>query len=250
VTTAATGPRLDVAGTPETAWADGRLDQLGELTVGRRRRAVIVAPHPDDEVLAAGGLMQRLSSGGTELTVVSVTDGEASHPGSPTVTPSALADRRAQELEQALHHLGLSAATVLRLGLADGAVADDAGELATRLGGLLGPDELCLAPWGHDGHPDHDASGRAAATACAATGATLVSYLVWTWHWAVPEDGRVPWAGARQVELSGVELARKRSATGSFRSQIAPLSELRGDEAILDAAMLAHFDRPYEIFLT
>jgi len=211
---------------------------------------VIVAPHPDDEILAAGGLMQRLANAGTHLTVVSVTDGEASHPHSPTVTPTAMAERRADELQGALHHLGVGTVTVLRLGLADGAVADDTGELVTRLCGLLGPGVVCVAPWDQDGHPDHDATGRAAVTACALAGASLVSYLVWTWHWAEPGDRRVPWAAARRLALSETELTKKRTATRSFRSQIAALSDLPGDETILDAEMLAHFHRATEVFLT
>jgi len=243
-------PRLDRAGTPETAWAGQRLARLPELEIGSPHRAVIVAPHPDDEILAAGGLLQRLSSAGTHLTVVSVTDGEASHPHSPTVTPTAMAERRVRERRDALDHLGLGAATVLRLGLADGAVADDTGDLVTRLRGLLGPGVVCLAPWDHDGHPDHDATGRAAATACALAGASLVGYLVWTWHWAEPGDRRVPWAAARRLALSGAELTKKRTAMRSFRSQIAALSDRPGDETILDAEMLAHFDRATEVFLT
>jgi len=249
VTAVGAGPRLDRPGTPERAWV-GQLEQVSALRVGRPPRAVIVAPHPDDEVLAAGGLMQRLAHGGTHLTVVSVTEGEASHPNSPTVTPKALAARRAGELRRALDLLGLRSPTVLRLGLADGAVAAQTAALAARLDGLLGPDALCVAPWHHDGHPDHDAAGRAAATACAATGASLVGYLVWTWHWAEPGDHRVPWTRARRVALSGMELTRKRSAIGSFRSQTEALSDRPGDEAVLDVEMVAHFDRPHELFLT
>jgi len=52
------------------------------------------------------------------------------------------------------------------------------------------------------------------------------------------------------MALSGRELTRKRSATAAFRSQIAALSDRPGDEAILDASMLAHFDRGFEVFLT
>jgi LmbE family N-acetylglucosaminyl deacetylase len=245
---------LTGAGTPEAAWAGWQLEQLAELPVGNPghdcpKRAVIVAPHPDDEVLAAGGLMQRLSSGGTQLTLVSVTDGEASHPRSPTVTPRALADRRARELRLALDLLGLRSTRVVRLALPDGAVAGDADELVACLCELLGPDVLCVAPWDQDGHPDHDATGQAAATACTATGAPFLSSLVWTWHWAAPGDERVPWSCARRLPLTRIELTRKRWATRSFRSQISPLSEQPGDEAILAPGMLSHFERPYEVFL-
>jgi LmbE family N-acetylglucosaminyl deacetylase len=48
------------------------------------------------------------------------------------------------------------------------------------------------APWRHDGHPDHDAAGRAATIASAAAGAPLLQYLVWAWHWADPEGDDPP----------------------------------------------------------
>jgi LmbE family N-acetylglucosaminyl deacetylase len=242
-------PHLDDEGTPEAAWASGQLQQLPELVLGHYRRAVMVAPHPDDEVLAAGGLMQRLASGGTELTVLSVTDGEASHPCSPTITAMALSDRRARELRQALDFLGLPGAKVVRLALPDGDVETHTGELMGCLKALLGPDVLCVAPWQQDGHPDHDATGRAATRACAATGSPFLTSLVWTWHWAQPGDGRIPWSRARRLALSRLEGTRKRWATRAFVSQIAPLSEAPGDDAILSPAMLAHFDRSYEVFL-
>lgn len=243
------GPRPDQAGTPETSWVGGRQERLPELRLQAHRRAVLVSPHPDDEVLAAGGLMQRLASSGTQLTVIAVTDGEASHPHSPTTTPMVLADRRAQELRQAFHFLELGETAVVRLALPDGAVAENTDELAACLGALLGPDVICIAPWERDGHPDHDASGRAAAVACAATGARFLSSLVWTWHWAEPDDHRIPWSRARRLPLSRLELTRKRWATRAFRSQIAPLSGLPGDEAILPPNVLVRFDRPYEVFL-
>ncbi|MDQ1358128.1 MAG: hypothetical protein QOG44_2501 [Acidimicrobiaceae bacterium] len=250
MTTAERAPDLDHIGTPETAWAEWHLEHLPELLLGHHRRAVFVAPHPDDEVLASGGLLQRLSSTGTEVTVVSVTDGEASHPRSTTVTPMDLADRRAWELQQALDFLGLGSVEVVRLGLPDGGVAGQSDELVDCLHGLLGPDVLCVAPWQRDGHPDHDATGAAAATACAATGAPFLRSLIWTWHWAVPSDPRVPWFRARCLPLTRIELTRKRWATRAFGSQISPLSARPGDEAILPPEILARFDRPHEVFLT
>jgi LmbE family N-acetylglucosaminyl deacetylase len=249
VRTGEKGPRLDGEGTAESDWEAGNLDQLAALNLGNYRRAVFVAPHPDDEVLASGGLMQRLSGMGIPLTIVSVTDGEGSHPRSPTVTPLVLAEMRARERCQALDHLGLGA-RIHRLGLPDGAVAADTADLFSCLCRLLGPDALCVAPWEYDGHPDHDAAGRACAQACAARDGAFLQSLVWTWHWAAPGDPRVPWPRARRLALTPVELTRKRWASRSFRSQIAPLSDQAGDEAILPPPTLIRFDRPFEVFLT
>jgi LmbE family N-acetylglucosaminyl deacetylase len=241
-------PCLDDIGTTESAWSAWSLDQFPLLELGNYHRVIFVAPHPDDEVLAAAGLMQRMASRGIPLTVVAVTDGEASHPHSRTMTPMVLADIRARERCHALDRLGISA-RVFRLALPDGAVAAESDELTACLRRLLEPDVLCVAPWEQDGHPDHDVTGAIAQAECAAIGAPFLRSLVWTWHWAVPDDQRVPWPRARRLPLSRVELMRKRWAVASFTSQIEPLSDEPGDEAILPPATLARFDRRDEVFL-
>ena len=68
-------------GTNERTWLGARqLAALRPLHQWRPRRLVVVAPHPDDEVLGAGGLLQYMGRVGVEMVVVAVTDGEASHP--------------------------------------------------------------------------------------------------------------------------------------------------------------------------
>ena len=55
--------------------SDARTLRLDEL--GRQGRVVVIAPHPDDEVFAVGGLMTMLAWAEYELEVGAVTDGEA-----------------------------------------------------------------------------------------------------------------------------------------------------------------------------
>lgn len=238
---------LDGLGTPESVWsawaAPSSWSEL-DLTVPPSR-VVVVAPHPDDEVLGVGGLLRLLSDRGVAALVVAVTDGEASHPGSPTLAPEQLRDRRADERLDALDRLGV-AAEVQRLGLPDGGVAGDESALATALRGLVRADDWCVATWTGDGHPDHEAVGRAAAAASAATGARLIEVPIWVWHWAVPDDPRVPWDRARQVPLPAEAAAAKQRAVDAYRSQIAPLSDYPADAAILPPPILARLLRPFE----
>ena len=98
-------------------------------------------------------------------------------------------------------------------------------ELAELLGEILAgaaPGTWCAATWRGDGHPDHEAVGRAAAAACARTGVALLEYPVWMWHWASPSDPAVPWERAHSVPVSGWALERKRLAAQCFRSQFEP----------------------------
>ncbi len=240
--------RLDRPGTTEAAWAAWTLDRLPRLELDQYRSVVVVAPHPDDEVLGCGGLLQFFAQRALPVTVVAVTDGEASHPDSPTVTRTVMAGIRPQERRYALDHLGV-AARIQRLGVPDGGVAARTDDVSARLRPLLTPEVLCVAPWERDGHPDHDATAEAAVVACAATGADLLRCLIWTWHWAVPADPRVPWSRARRFALTPMETQRKHSAITAFASQIMPLSDESGDEPILSPGFVAHFHRDYEVFL-
>ena len=51
--------------------------QADDLQVPRGTRLLVVAPHPDDETLAAGGLIRRVESTGGSVMVVLVTSGDA-----------------------------------------------------------------------------------------------------------------------------------------------------------------------------
>lgn len=240
------------SGTAETEWSErpewGDLRSADALLSGRRR-LVVVAAHPDDETLAAGGLIALAARAGLEVTVVLLTDGEASHPGSPTLSSHDLAGLRVEESRAALARLAPSA-TIERLGLPDGHLAVHADETVTGLVDVVGErgaDTVVVAPWRHDGHADHDAAGRAAGVACRRTDAELWEYPVWLWHWCEPEQA--PWADLHALALDPDVLAAKQEAVALHRTQVAPVSEQPGDEAVLHGDMLAHFARPFEVFL-
>src|SRR2546427_801947 len=117
-------PRLiEGQGTPESSWQAWFAQRqpvplaLDELLQGRSR-IVIVAPHPDDEILGCASLLRRCAQQGLPCLVISVTDGGASHPGSTLWPPQRLACARVQESNQALALLA-PAAQVVRLGLPD-----------------------------------------------------------------------------------------------------------------------------------
>lgn len=181
-----------------------------------------------------------------DMVIVAVTDGGASHPGSPTLPPERLIAAREHERTQALASLGLRDARVVRLGLADGGVADHETELERRLAELLAPGDLCVATWSHDGHPDHEAVGRAADRASARSGADHVQFPIWMWHWASPGDPRVPWDRLRRVGLPAHVATAKQRAVNAFTTQLLPLSDDPADAAILPPHILARLLRPSE----
>jgi LmbE family N-acetylglucosaminyl deacetylase len=237
-------------GPGEMSWASSaRLSNLRPLGELHARRLVVVAPHPDDEVLGAGGLIQKALAEGVLVEVIAVTDGEASHPDSRVAATLDLPTVRARETETALRRLGWDKPAITRLRLPDGHVAERRGELDAALGDILLPDDLCVAPWRLDGHPDHDICGESSLGAAASVGAQSLSYLVWTWHWADPDGSEVPWERCRQLDMSRRAQARKRWSTLAFESQISPLGPQEADAPILPAPVLRRFWRPYEVFI-
>jgi LmbE family N-acetylglucosaminyl deacetylase len=240
----------DHMGPGELAWTSSpRLSNLAPLGELHARRLVVVSPHPDDEVLGAGGLIQKALAEGVLVEVIAVTDGEASHPYSRAASTCDLSTLRVRETETALRRLGWDRPAVTRLRLPDGHVAESRAELDAALSDILLPDDLCVSPWRRDGHPDHDACGEASLQAVASVGARSLSFLVWTWHWADPAGNDVPWERCRLLEMGRRARARKRWSTLAFESQISPLGPLEADAPILPQPLLRRFWRPFEVFI-
>ncbi|MEV0354972.1 PIG-L deacetylase family protein [Nocardia sp. NPDC050697] len=196
---------------------------------------VLVAPHPDDEVLGLGALTAALTGRGVPVTIIAVTDGDASHPGSPTHTPAALAELRRRESAAAAAVLGVT--DIVHLGLPDGAVTDHEDRLTELLAPHLPAGATVAVPFHADGHPDHEATARAAAAA--ARGLPLLEYPIWLWHWSHPGDPDIDWTRARRLPATPGQAERKRRAVAAFASQIAPLSAHPADRAVLPAHILA-----------
>jgi LmbE family N-acetylglucosaminyl deacetylase len=232
------GPRfaakpLATGGTPVRDWLS--VGRPPPLDVTECARLVVIAPHPDDETLGFGATVAQLAASGVEVQVVSVSDGGAARPDATASERQRLEAARHEELLRAADVLGVQ--RPLSLGLPDGQLATHESRLIDLLVAILDgcpPGSWCAATWRGDGHPDHETVGRAAAVASAHTGATLLEYPVWMWHWATPDDADVPWDRAYSVPLTDWALERKSQAAQCFRSQFEPY----GAEAVLPPFVL------------
>lgn len=135
-------------------------------------RIVVVAAHPDDEVIGAGGRLARLR----DVRVVHVTDGapadmrDARRLG--FETRAAYAAAREREAVAALGLAGVGAGRLLRLGFGDREASLRMREVAGALLAAfrrLRPAAVLTHPF-ENGHPDHDATALAARLACRAMG--------------------------------------------------------------------------------
>jgi LmbE family N-acetylglucosaminyl deacetylase len=240
-------------GTPESSWAEWRGWQqelartLDEL-VPAGHRLVVVAPHPDDEVLAAGGVIRQASAAGREVCIVGVTRGGGSHPGSTRWPAKELVRSRIEERLAALAILGVPPQAVTELDLADGAVEAAVEQLVAELCRILRPSDVVISPWLFDGHPDHEATARAVRRACAARTARHLQAPIWGWHWASPDGGELPDSGVLLVALDEPTRRAKLQAIDCFTSQLQP-DESTGQPPILPGWALSRFARRHEVLL-
>lgn len=229
-------------GTSEALWAEHLaatpMVHLGDL--GGVRRAVVVAPHPDDESLGAGGLVSSWSAAGVDVTVVVCTDGEAADGETGGDERRRLAERRTTEVTAAVAELSArTPVRLVRLELPDGDLRSHATELAERLAALVEGVDVVVGPWPGDGHPDHETVGRAVRAVAGTT--PRLEYPVWAWHWGTPgdlTDGTVV-----RIPLSP---SARRAKTAAIRRHE---SQSGGADPILTADVLDHFDRPEECFV-
>ncbi|SDQ95546.1 bifunctional PIG-L family deacetylase/class I SAM-dependent methyltransferase [Microbacterium sp. cf332] len=238
------------AGTPEEVWAAAFGERSLPPLADGIEHLVVVAAHPDDETLGAAGLMARTARAGGTVTVIIATDGEGSHPDSPTHSPTDLAAVRRDEASRALATLSPRIRPRF-LGIPDGATDAHRDEIAAALRAEVASTahvrSLVVAPWTGDGHRDHRVVGEVVGEVCADLGLPWRTYPIWLWHWGSPADA--PWAELELVELDADLAAAKRAALDLHRSQTRPLSAAPGDEVMLHEGMQRHFERAFEVFV-
>jgi LmbE family N-acetylglucosaminyl deacetylase len=170
---------------------------------------LVLAPHPDDETLGAGGLLATLAEKGIATWVAYLTWGEASHRGAPRWPSHRIARTRRAEAWCALRELGQTERRPIFLGWRDGAPPPIDGASFRRSSAELL--ELCkrheirniATTWRGEGHCDHRAAYDLGRTVISRSDGkiTLFEYLVWGWtdpsliekvrtlHVAAPDTG-------------------------------------------------------------
>lgn len=236
-------------GAPEAAWQEFlRTQPTWEPDVVP---AIVLSPHPDDEVLGAGGLIHSLAARGAGVRVLSVTDGEAAYAaagggaklGAAKLGAAKLGATRRGELRSALRKLCPQYVETVRLAIPDGEVRHFENKLCSAIESMITPETLIVAPFEEDGHPDHDAVGRVAWRISRAHGLALARYPIWTWHQSDP--ARVRRLSWRRFPLSPEARRAKARAIQCFASQTSP-----GFSApILPPHVLQYFQRTFEAFL-
>jgi len=199
------------------------------FAITAQTRLLVVAPHPDDETLANGVLIQRVCAAGGAVRVLLLTDGD-NNPWPQrwlerrwsigAIERARWGHRRRAECEEALRRLGLPSSALQALGWPDMGVLDcllqPGHEALTELTAVLvdfAPDLIAVPALG-DRHPDHGAAHVLMRMAVARSGckANLLGYLV---------HGRDDDEVVREPVGHGLLQVAKQQALEAYRSQLA-----------------------------
>jgi len=219
------------APTALSVWQDS-IQAAPEFDLGAYEYIVVVAPHPDDETLGAGGLIAACGERGIRVRVIVVTDGSGSHPGSET-TPGELALLRAAEVTQAVALLNPDAELEL-LWHRDGSTEESRDAIRADLERVAAGADLVVAPWRGDGHRDHRVVGEL----CASLSIPIVEYPIWMWHWGSPDS--VP-----TDRFTVLPVGDKGPAITAHATQVL---ELAG-QVVLRPDFVEHFTTGTEVFI-
>lgn len=222
------------------------------LAQASRDNWLVIAPHPDDEALGAGGLIASLAQRGAALKVAFLTDGAGSHVDAPGWSACRVAALRASEARAALRTLGVKEPAVA-LGWRDATPhARDSRAFARTVRRLVA---LCrrarvtrvVTTWDGDPHCDHQAAAQVVRAVARSIGVKAMFYCVWGW---TRDDVEQALARVQPTVLRAPQhRGAVRRALACHRSQLGGRINGARDRFVLPRAMRRLVDRPFTMLL-
>lgn len=182
---------------------------------------LIVAPHPDDEVIGCSGLIRQCLEKRCPVNVVILTGGGKSHENCCNLDENTIVCNRRHLARRAAEILGLPWANLHFLDYTDGAVAFDDPE-TKRLCLLieeLKPD-LVFVPHKGDGWSDHIEAGHIIRRLIGGQREIrLYEYCVWFWYY---NARHIDWKRARILKMNETQHHLKLRAMRAYIRPVAP----------------------------
>ena len=191
-----------------------------DISISKIGNCLIVAPHPDDEVLGCAGLVQRLLSAGRQVDVVILSGGGKSHAGCCGIDEAELIGNRRQLSRRAAGIIGLPPERLHFLDYPDGSIAFDNAETGKlrQLMAELKPDAV-FVPHRGEGWSDHLAAAEIARRLTEDDKAVrLFEYCVWFWYYNTWD---IDWRQARVLKMLPKENRIKQQAIDAYVKPLA-----------------------------
>jgi len=235
-----------------TAWLRRIMETVANDTTQEivQRRSLVLAPHPDDEVLGCGGTIARKAQQGTLASIVFLTDGRHGAQG----PPEEVTALREAEAWQAAEALGLLPERLVFLRIEDGhlnAHLEQAAHHVRRLVASLDVSDL-FVPYRREFHPDHLAAWRIGAASLPHHG-RLYEYPIWFGPWLWERLGWKARVAAATHLMDAIHAVKfnitavadlKRRALAAYRSQMAAFER----QQPWGPTFLTNFLGDYEMF--
>ncbi len=182
-------------------------------------KTLILAPHPDDEVIGVAGLIQHLLSKGKRVEVVIMTGGGKSHSGCCKIEEQELIKARRDLSRKAAEILGLPQNDLHFLDYPDGGIAYNHPEterLKTFITEIK-PDTI-FVPHHGEGWSDHIQT-REIGLKLADAHISVYEYCVWFWYY---NTWKIDWKSARILKMTQEEYVLKNKAIDTYVLPQAP----------------------------
>lgn len=181
---------------------------------------VIIAPHPDDEVIGCAGLIQALVERGTPPDVIVMTGGEGAHRGCCKLAESEIIVERRKLTMEVAKKLGLSESYIYFLDYSDEYIAQDCSETEKLKEILirLSPKAIFVPHWG-EGMPDHIRTADIVKSLMKENEISIYEYCVWMWYYNV---WNLDYGNAYIVKMNKAMHERKLRAIEQYMTPLAP----------------------------
>lgn len=182
---------------------------------------LVIAPHPDDEVLGCAGLIQKSMEEGHHVDVVIMSGGGKSHLGCCNITADELTGNRRNLSKDAARIIGLPEKNLHFLDYPDGNI-DYANEETNRLKGLISDINpgMILIPHKGEGWQDHIQTAEIVKKLIAENqSVSIYEYCVWFWYY---NYWHIDWKNARILKLTTEQHLKKKSAIDAYIKPLAP----------------------------
>ncbi|HEX2927155.1 MAG TPA: PIG-L family deacetylase [Ruminiclostridium sp.] len=190
------------------------------LPVPDCRRALVIAPHPDDETLGCGATIHMMNNANCQVSVVLMTDGKDAGPDGDD------SKKRLNEFSNATEALGCTDSILL--GFPDGKLGLHISEAVSQLSEILKKQqpEIIFTPYVLDFNPDHRYSDLILSKSISDLKKVHIAmYEVWTP--IVYPDCYINVSGGYAAKTSAIKCYESQEAIYSLREKSRVLNDLR-----------------------
>lgn len=212
---------------------------------------LVIAPHPDDEIIGLGGFILEQIKSGNKVHILYLTDGEGS---AASTDLRAIKSQRIAMTQSVQERLGLTESEISYLHIEDGAVPrcgeegfESNAQLISALIDKIKPDAV-FATSATDYWPyDHVACSELAVAAVkqSTSKPALWFYWVWSWYNLRPKSlFKLNFKNIYKIDITG-QLSAKKELMDIYLKPVSPEGKPWSGE--LPKAMLYPFSKPVEI---